>query len=169
MKEVAILLLLALLLNGCGSSGAVQTTSGSVWGAQFLGGSGTSSGFDFNTQFSFSGNGALSISNFELLNAGTCFGTNTPQPAGSLTNLEFNSADQITGGTFSFTITSASGDVVTLTSSAITGTVNANTSPATLTSGTIIGTWALVPASSGSTCVAVNTATSFTMTLASTS
>jgi hypothetical protein len=171
MKEVAILLLLALMLNGCGSSGAVQTTSGSVWGAQFLGGAGASSGFDFNAQFSFNGNGALSISNFELLNADTCFGTSTATPAGTLTNLGFNSADQITSGTFSFSITSAAGDVVTLTSSAITGTVNGNTSPATLTSGTITGFWALVPGSSGSKCMPVSSSsnTTFTMTLASTS
>ena len=37
MKEVAILLLLALMLNGCGSSASVQTASGSVWGAEMLG------------------------------------------------------------------------------------------------------------------------------------
>jgi hypothetical protein len=167
MKEVAILLLLALLLNGCSSSATVQTTSGSVWGAQMLGGEGTSSGFSFNTQFTVSGsNGALTASNFELLNQDTCFGSATlAAPTGTLTDLNWNSADTITSGTFSFIITSPAGDTVTLTSSnAITGTVNPNTSPVTLSNGSIIvGTWALAPASSGSTCVA--TVGQFTMTL----
>ncbi len=76
MKEVAILLLLALMLNGCGSSASVQTASGSVWGAEMLGGEGTSSGFSFNTQFTVGSNGgALGVSNFQLLNQDTCFGS----------------------------------------------------------------------------------------------
>ena len=39
MKEVAILLLVALMLNGCGtSSTAVQAASGAIWQAQMIGG-----------------------------------------------------------------------------------------------------------------------------------
>ena len=162
MKEVAILLLFALMLNGCGTTNTVQTASGTVWQAKMLGGDGTSSGFSFNTQISFGGNGALGLANFELLNVDSCFGTTTPAAAGSLTGLVFNSADQITGGTFTFTITSPAGDVVTLTSTAITGTVNPNTSPATLSNGSIVGFWALVPGSS-SNCVATQL-NPFTMT-----
>lgn len=166
MKEVAILLLLAFMLNGCGSSAAVQTTSGSVWQSQMLEGVGTSSGFSFNTQFTVGVNGgALDVSSFQLLNQDTCFGSGTlAAPTGTLTNLNWNSADQIISGTFSFTITSPAGDTVTLGHSTITGTVNPNTSPVTLSNGaTIVGTWALAPASSGSTCVA--TGGEFTMTL----
>ncbi|MFZ0318645.1 MAG: hypothetical protein WAL56_05915 [Candidatus Sulfotelmatobacter sp.] len=157
MKEVAILLLLtfALVLAGCGTTDTVQTPSGSVWQAVMLGGDSTSSGFSFNTQINFGGSGALGLANFELLNSDTCFGTTAPAAAGSLTGLNFNSADQITSGTFTFTMTSTAGDVVTLTSTGITGTVNPNTSPATLSNGSITGFWALVPAS-GSSCVATS-------------
>jgi len=167
MKEVAILLLLAIMLNGCGSSGAVQSPSASVWQAQMSGGVGGtapsdpgSAGFSFNTQFTVSSGGTLSISSFQLLNSDTCYGNVGPTPSGTLT-VTYNSADQITGGTFSFTIPSSAGDTVTLTSTAITGTVNPN-NYYNLGNVTITGTWALVPASSGSSCVAASG--TFTMT-----
>ena len=153
MKEVAILLLLAVMVNGCGSSSAVQTPSGSVWQSAMSGGVGTSSGFSFNTQFTVSSNGALSISTFELLNPKTtCFGTVGPTPTGTL-NVTFNAADQVTG-TFLFTIPSGKGDTVTLTSTSVTGTVNTSNYN-TLSGGIIVGTWALAPGS-GSSCVAAS-------------
>jgi len=163
MKEVAILLLFALMLNGCGTTNTVQTASGTVWQAKMLGGDGTSSGFSFNTQITFGGNGALTLTNLRLLNVDTCFGTTTPQTeAGTLTGLVFNSDDQITGGILTVTMTSPAGDVVTLTSTGISGTVNPNTSPATLSNASITGFWGLVPGSS-STCVATSNQP-FTMT-----
>jgi hypothetical protein len=149
MKEVAILLLLAVMLNGC-SSTAVESPSGSVWQAQMAGGVRTSSGFLFNTQFTVSSGGALTIVSFQLLNTGTCYGGVGPTPSGTLT-VTYNSDDQITGGTFSFTIPSGSGDTITLTSTSVTGTVNPS-NYFTLSGVTIVGTWALVPGS-GSSCV----------------
>jgi hypothetical protein len=163
MKEVAILLLFALVLNGCGSNPTTaQAAEGGVWGAKMLGGESTSSGFSFQTEFTVGSNGALGITNFQFLNSGTdnCFGTSIPTTSGSLTNLDYNTADQLISGTFSFTITSAAGDKVTLTSTAVTGLVNINNN--TLSDGSIIGNWALVPASNSSTCVATNG--TFTMT-----
>ncbi|MFZ0420024.1 MAG: hypothetical protein WAM04_18125 [Candidatus Sulfotelmatobacter sp.] len=163
MKEVAILLLFALMLNGCGSSPTTaQAAEGGVWGAQMLGGVGKSSGFSFQTQFTVGSNGALGITNFQFLNAGTdnCFGTATATTSGSLTDLVYNSAGQLTMGKFSFTIASAAGDKVTLTSTAVTGVVNTNNN--TLSDGSIIGNWMLVPASSNSTCLDANG--TFTMT-----
>jgi len=159
MKEVAILLLAALLLNGCSTSNSttVQTPVGNGWGAAMSGGEGTSSGFSFNTFFTVGSGGALSISSTQLLNSGTCFGTSTIVSGGTL-NVTVNAAFQVSG-TFSFTLTSSAGDVVTLSSNDVTGTVNAT--PNALSNGSIIGTWGLVPAS-GSTCVA--TGGSFTMT-----
>ncbi len=159
MKEVAVLVLLAVMLNGCGSSTAVEAPSTDVWQAVISGGVATSSGFSFNTQFTVSSGGTLSIGSFQLLNQDTCFGSVGPTPSGTL-NVTYNSADQISG-TFSFTIPSSAGDTVTLTSTSVTGTANVNNN--NLLSGvTIVGNWTLTPGS-GSKCVAVNNGT-FTMT-----
>jgi hypothetical protein len=166
MKEVPILLLLlvAVMLNGCGNSKATEVPSGSVWQSVMAGGIGTngSTGFSFNTQFTASTGGVLSIGSFQLLNVGTCFGnvsSNAIIPAGTLLT-PYNSADQVVGGTFSFTIPSPKGDVITLTSTSVTGTVNPNNNYV-LSGGSIIGTWALVPGSS-STCMTASG--TFTMT-----
>ncbi|HUD82582.1 MAG TPA: hypothetical protein VMQ67_03735 [Candidatus Saccharimonadales bacterium] len=160
MKAVAILLLLALGFTGCGSSSStnVEGASGGEWQSVMLGGKGPSSGFSFITQFTVSGGGGLSISSFQLENTGTCFKTAATTEGGTL-NVTYNAADVVTG-TFSFTITSAAGDTLTLTSSSVTGTFNTTTD--TLSTGTIIGTWALTPAS-GSGCVQADDGT-FTMT-----
>jgi len=148
------MLCLALTLAGCGTTATVQTPSGSVWQAKLLGGEGTSSGFSFNTEIAFGGTGALTFTDFQLLNSDTCFGSTTPPVvAGSLTGLTYNTDDQITAGIFTLTLTSSAGDVVTLTNQTITGTVNPNTSPATLSNGLITGLWTLVPGS-GSSCPA---------------
>jgi hypothetical protein len=167
MKVVAILLvlLLAVMINGCGNSTAVEAPSGSVWQSVMSGGTGTSSGFSFNTQFTVSSGGVLSFSSggtsFQFLNVDTCYGnlpSNAINPSGTLSTT-YNSADQVTG-TFSFTIPSPKGDVITLTSTSVTGTVNPNNNYV-LSGGSIIGDWALVPGS-GSSCVAASG--SFTMT-----
>jgi len=61
MKEVAVLLLAALILNGCSTSSttSVQTAAGGTWQAEMLGGQGTASGFSFITQFTVGSNGTL--------------------------------------------------------------------------------------------------------------
>ena len=85
MKEVVVVLLVALMLNGCGSSTpTAQTASGGVWQSQMSGGAGESSGFSFVTQFTVGGNGALSISNFQFLTSGTCFPVNGGTESGTL-------------------------------------------------------------------------------------
>jgi hypothetical protein len=152
MKEVVVLLLLTLGIAGCSSlPTTVQSGTGEIWQSAMSGGLGDSSGFSFITQFTVGGNGALTLSNFELENTDTCFGDANVSEDGTL-NLTFNTAGAVTG-TFAFTITSSAGDTVKLTSSSITGTFDENNS--VLTGGTIIGTWALVPAS-GSKCVAAS-------------
>ena len=107
MKEVAILLLVALMLNGCSNSTAVQTAVSGGWQAEMLGGDGLASGFSFITQWTVSGgNGALSVSNFQFLTQidGGCFPVTGETPTGNL-KVTFNAADQVTG-TFSFIIAS---------------------------------------------------------------
>ncbi len=163
MKEVAILLLLALMLNGCGSTTPnAQAAASGGWQANMSGGVGTSSGFSFIAQFTVGGNGALSFSNsspFQFLNQqqDTCLGTASITESGTL-DVTFNSADQVTG-TFSFTITSSAGDVIMLSSTDVTGTINTTTN--TLSNGSIVGTWTLTPGT-GTSCVA--TSGTFTMT-----
>jgi hypothetical protein len=158
MKEVAILLLVALMLNGCSNSTAVQTAVSGGWQAEMLGGDGLASGFSFITQWTVSGgNGALSVSNFQFLTQidGGCFPVTGETPTGNL-KVTFNAADQVTG-TFSFIVTSG-GNTLTLTSTSVTGTIN--TTNNTLSNGVIIGTWAVV--GSGSGCG--NVSGTFTMT-----
>ena len=66
MKEVAILLVVTLLLNGCGTTTtATQTAASGLWYADLLGGAGPASGFSFNTQFTVSG-GGRGVEHFEL-------------------------------------------------------------------------------------------------------
>ena len=137
MKDVGILLLVALLLNGCGtSSTTVQTASGGTWEANLSGGDGMASGFSFITQFTVGGNGALSVSSFQFITAGTCFPVTGGTQSGTLTATT-NSANQVTG-TFSFT-ESSGGNTLTLTSTSVTGTLSGTT----LTGGSITGTWSI--------------------------
>jgi len=142
MKEVAVFLLLALMLNGCSSSPSVQAAASGGWQAELLGGIGPASGLSFITQFSVGGNGALSVSNFQFLTQidGGCFPvTVTTTPTGTL-DVTYNAADQVTG-TFSFTVVSG-GNTLTLTSTSVTGTFNANTNTP-LTDGSVIGNWTM--------------------------
>jgi hypothetical protein len=155
MKEVAILLLIALMLNGCGgnSTTTVQAAAGGSWQAEMLGGSGPASGFSFITQFTVGSGGSLSISSFQFLTAGACFPTTGGTESGSM-NLTINSSTNAVTGTFSFTVLSG-GNTLTL-NGAVTGTESGTT----LTGGSITGTWTLA----GGTGCNAPTGGSFTMT-----
>jgi hypothetical protein len=147
MKEVAILLLVALMLNGCSNSTAVQTAVSGGWQAEMLGGDGLASGFSFITQWTVSGSsGALSVSNFQFLTQidGGCFPVTGENPTGNL-KVTFNAADLVTG-TFSFIVTSG-GNTLTLTSTSVTGTINTDNN--TLSNGVITGNWAVVGSGNG--------------------
>jgi hypothetical protein len=166
MKQVALLLLVALLLNGCsGSNSPVQQASGSVWQAQLSGGTGSASGLSFITQFTINGGGSLSISNFQLLNAGTCLPVTTGDSAsGSITNLDVVSTSGAVTGDFSFTVQGNS-NTLTLTGT-LTGTETGaqlgTTDVGTFTAATITGSWTL---SGATTCTDAGGDTSFIMTL----
>lgn len=157
MKEVAAILLVALLFNGCGSTKTVQSTAGGTWQAQLIGGTSTSSGFSFNAQFTVNGDGALSITEFQFLTAGACFPITGETVTGKAI-LQVNSNDTVTG-TLSFVV-QTSGNTLTLdgtvTGTAIVGAQNTST---TLTGATITGNWTLTAGGNG----CVDSTGSFTM------
>jgi len=154
MKEVAVLLLVALLLNGCSSTKTLQSTAGGTYQAVLLGGQSTASGFSFNTEFTLSGT-ALNVSYFQFLTQGTCLPYTGETPTGTMI-LTLQSNDTVTGP-FTFTVQSGGNTLTlngTVTASAI---VTANNGSETLTNPMITGTWTLA----GST--GCNTGGSFTM------
>jgi hypothetical protein len=155
MKEVAILLLIALMLNGCGNSGptAAQTAAGLNWQAQMLG----VDGLSFITQFTINSDGTLNISNFQFdtHDSASCFPDNGGTETGSMA-LTVNSTTFAVTGTFTFTIVSGAN---TLT---LSGNVTGTESGTTLTGGSITGSWSL--AGSGTPAGCTNANGTFTMT-----
>ncbi|MGB6481768.1 MAG: hypothetical protein WBF15_21970 [Candidatus Sulfotelmatobacter sp.] len=173
MKQVAILLLLAMLLmlGGCGSTPtSVQSGAGGIWLAELTGGSGQASGLSFITDFTLNGNSTLNILSFQFLNynpnnSANCFSSiNGPNVSGAIP-LTVQSNDTVTG---TITYVVQSGDnTLTLTGN-VTGTASQNGSGTnvtyTLTSATITGIWTL----KGSTaCTVTGGDTYFTMTQSS--
>jgi hypothetical protein len=164
MKEVAILLLLALMLNGCGNSTpTVQAGASGIWEAQLFGGNETASGFSFITQFTVNLNGPLSITSFQFLtynpgDSSNCFPINGGTVTGSMP-LQVLSNNTVSG-TINYVVTSG-GNTLTLNGT-VTGTASENGSGTnatyTLTSATVSGTWAVT---GGTGCSA--TGGSFTM------
>lgn len=152
MKEVATLLLVALML-GCGSSTpTTQTAASGVWSADLPGGTGPASGLSFTTQFTVNGDGTLNITYFQFLTNGTCFPISGGTQTGSMV-LTTNTSNNTVTGPFTFTVTSG-GNTLTLNGN-VTGTASATT----LSGGSITGSWSLT---GGSGC---NTSgESFTMT-----
>jgi hypothetical protein len=137
MKEVAVILLVALMLNGCGSSSTTsQIAASGVWSADLTGGIGQASGFSFTTQFTVSGNGSLNIGYFQFLTNGTCFPITGGTQTGSMV-LTTNTTTNGVTGPFVYTVQSG-GNTLTLN-----GTVTGTASTTTLTGGSITGTWAL--------------------------
>jgi hypothetical protein len=155
MKEVAVLLLVALILNGCGSSSKTPpqaSTAPGVWSADLPGGIGPASGLSFTTQFTLNGDGSLNITYFQFLTQGTCFPISGGTETGSMV-LTTNTTTNAVTGTFTYTVESG-GNTLTLT-----GTVTGTANGITLSGGSIIGTWSLTGATG---CVA--SGQSFTMT-----
>jgi len=151
MKQgVILLLLMTLLLGGCGSTPtSVQSGAGGIWLAELTGGSGEASGFSFITQFTLNGDGTLSIDSFQFLtydanSSANCFSSiNGPNVSGSIP-LTVQSNDAVTG-TITYTVQSG-GNTLTL-NGIVNGTASQSGSGTnvtyTLTSATITGNWSL--------------------------
>jgi hypothetical protein len=143
MKEVAILLLIALMLNGCSSTTNVaNTTASGSWQAQLSGGTGPdASGFSFITGFNISGSGGLSVTYFQFLNTEACFVLGESE--GGTLVVTTNSSGVVTG-TLAFTVRSGTPAGNTLT---LNGTESGTT---------ITGTWQVAGSSD---CTAAGTFT----------
>lgn len=138
MKEVAILVVLALTLNGCSTSSttAAQTAAGDTWQSNLSGGMSTASGLSFNTQFSVNSDGSLSIQSFQFITAGSCFPVSGETESGTLILTINTTTEQVTGP-FTYVV-QGNGNTLTLN-----GTVAGTETGTTLTNATITGTWTL--------------------------
>jgi uncharacterized protein YceK len=145
MKEVALLLLIALTLNGCSSTttNTAATTASGSWQAQTSGGAADASGFSFITNFTVDGSGHLGITFFQFLNTSTCFVSGQSE---SGTLIVTTNSNNVVTGTLVFTVQSGTPAGNTLT---LNGTESGNT---------ITGTW---QAAGSSDCTSAGT---FTMT-----
>lgn len=136
MKEVALLLLITLVLNGCSSNNsnaavAASTASGS-WQAEMSGGIADASGLSFITAFSVDASGNMGITNFQFLTNGTCFVSGESE---SGTLVVTTNTNNVVTGTLTFTVQSGNpaGNMLTLN-----GTESGTT---------ITGTWQLTGSS----------------------
>jgi hypothetical protein len=149
MKQVAIVLLMAIMLDGCSSTRTLQSTTSGFFQAVMYGGVADASGFSFITQFTLNSDFTLNVRSFQFLtenNVGNnpCFPINGGTISGNIANYVVNSNDTVTGN-LTFVVKSG-GNTLTLTgdvtgTATVTGT-GTNTST-TLTSATVTGTWAL--------------------------
>jgi hypothetical protein len=163
MKEVAVLLLVTLLLNGCGTSSNTTTpskTPGVTWQAQVLGGIGPDSGYSFITQFTLNSSGTLDITYFQFLNAGAAQCLSGGTQTGQMT-LTQNTTTLTVTGTMVYTVQSG-GNTLTLNGTSVTGSEPLNGT--TLSGGSVTGTWSLT----GGTGCNDTTGGSFTMTQSAT-
>src|SRR5579871_3548314 len=116
---VAALLVLGLVLAGCGSSSSNSGNINGTWNATLLDTNNTTV-FSFGTSLAVNGDGSLTISNFNFTTNSPCFVSGETE-SGSFT----------LSGSFRFTVASGSPSGNTLK---LTGTATGNT---------ISGTWTL--------------------------
>jgi hypothetical protein len=165
MKQVAILLLMAFMLDGCSSTKTLQSTTTGIFQAQMYGGVGDASGYSFITQFTLNSNDTLNFSSFQFLtensvNNTPCFPIFGGTVGGNIANYVVNSNDTVSGN---LTLTVASGGNTLTLTGVVTGTATVTGTPpntqTTFTSLSVSGNWTLT---GGTGCN--NSGGSFTMT-----
>ncbi len=149
MKQVAILVLMAIMLDGCSSTRTLQSTTSGIFQAVMYGGVGDASGFSFITQFTLNSDFTLNVLSFQFLTENTvgntpCFPINGGTVSGKIANYVVNTNDTVTGN-LTFTVKSG-GNTLTLTG-VVTGTATVTGTPpntsTTLTSASVSGNWSL--------------------------
>jgi hypothetical protein len=173
MKKFAIvaLLSLGLWLSSCASNTvvpAVTTGAGGNWEAQLLGGVGEASLLDFTTDFSVgAGDTTLDIHfppSFFNQNSQSCFQTIAAYN-GSVV-LTTSASNQVTGS-MTYTITSDSGNALTLTAGpgsdpptiGVTGISTGTSDNGVLSNGAVFGVWTLTEGDGGTGCAGSGTFT----------
>jgi hypothetical protein len=165
MKRVAILLLMALMLDGCSSTRTLQSTTSGIFQVVMFGGVGEASGFSFITQFTLNSDNSLNVLSFQFLtdnnNGNTpCFPVNGGTVSGNIADYLVNTNDTVSGN-LNYVVKSG-GNTLTLTGP-VTGTATVTGTPpntsTTLTSASASGNWTL---KGGTGCN--NAGGSFTMT-----
>jgi len=125
---VAMLLVAALALTGCGSYNDPPGNINGNWTAS-LTDTGNNPVFGFSTSLVVNADGSLVVTNFQFKSNSPCFVSGETEAGSFIFSGDFNGNVE---GTFQFTVTSGNPSGNTLT---LTGTANGNT---------ISGTWTLV-------------------------
>lgn len=148
MKKLAFLILLAIavVVSSCGTRTTpptTTTTASGFWEAVLTGGLGQATQLNFVVQFTVTNaNNAtsepLSIQGLNFFNNNACFVSG--QTISGSSALGTSTSNQVTGN-MNFTITSGvpGGNVLTLTSTALSGTASGGN----LSNGAVTGTWTL--------------------------
>jgi len=149
MKQVAILLLMAIMLDGCSSTKTLQSTTTGIFQAQMFGGIGGASGFSFITDFALNGNDTLNFSSFQFLTENTgattpCFPIFGGNVSGLIADYVVNSDDTVSGN---LTMAVKSGSNILTLTGPVTGTATVTGTPpntqTTFTSLSVSGNWTL--------------------------
>jgi hypothetical protein len=163
MKQLVFLALLAIaaMLSSCGSNPTQKLPTSANWQAQLTGGTGPAAALNFGIKFNLSVNKAstqlIEISEFSFTEANPCFSEVTTAVGSS--NLTNNLNTNQIKGSIVLTVTSETGNVLTLSAVPPTGGLIATSDNGVITNGAASGVWTLTP-SSQSACSASG---SFTM------
>jgi hypothetical protein len=159
MKQLAFLGLLAIaaLVSSCGSNHMQKLPSNANWQAQLTGGTGPTASLNFLVNFNLSvTNGSFgqnaNVDNFSFITPSQCF-SGAPFVIASVNLINKLNTNQI-NGSFVLTVTSETGNVLTLSAIPPTGElIGTASSNGFVTNGVVNGQWWLTPGSGSSNSV----------------